>query len=65
MNKELNTFRYKGVIVVQGDLNARTGNEPDFVNADKSDDIFGIENLTNKGSRNSEDTKTNSRGRNC
>ena len=63
MNKELNTFRYKGVIVVQGDLNARTGNEPDFVNADKSDDIFGIENLVNQGPRNSEDTKTNPRGK--
>ena len=63
MNKEINLFRYKGVIIVQGDLNARTGKEPDYVNADKSDDIFGIQNLTNQAPRNSEDTKTNPRGK--
>ena len=65
MNKELNKFQHKGVTIVQGDFNARTGSEPDFVNADKSDDIFGIENLMNQGPRNSEDTKTNVREKNC
>ena len=63
MNKELNTFRHKGVVLVQGDLNARTGNEIDFINGDKSDDILGIENFVNQGPRNSEDSKTNPRGK--
>ena len=63
MNKEINAFRHKGAILVQGDLNARTGNESDFVNADKSDDIFGIDNLSNQGPRNSEDRKVNPRGK--
>ena len=48
MNKELNTFRHKGVVLVQGDLNARTGNEIDFISGDKSDDILGIENFVNQ-----------------
>ena len=63
MNKELNRFKSKGVILVQGDLNARTGSEIDFVNYDKSDDSLGIENLDDHCQRNSEDSKINQRGK--
>ena len=54
MNQELNTFRKNGVILVQGYLNARTGSEIDFVDFDKSDELLGIENLSNHCPRNSE-----------
>ena len=57
MNKELNLFRSKGVTLVQGDLNARTGCEIDFINHDKSDEFLGIENLDDHFQRNSEDSK--------
>ena len=63
MNKEMNLFKNKGVILVQGDLNARTGSEIDFVNHDKSDEFLGIENLANQCQRNSEDSKMNQMGK--
>ena len=63
MNKELNIFRQKGIVLVQGDLNARTGVENDFVNFDKSDELLGIDNLSNHCLRNSEDEKLNPRGK--
>ena len=63
MNKELNTFRQKGVTLVQGDLNARTGSEMDFVDYDKSDEWLGTQNLSNQSARNSEDSKVNQRGK--
>ena len=63
MNQEINTFRNKGVVMVQGDLNARTGSEIDFVEFDKSDELLGIQNLDSHHPRNSEDPKTNPRGR--
>ena len=63
LNEEINTYRHKGVVLVQGDLNARTGSEADFIDFDKSDESFGIENLNNHPPRNSEDTKVNQRGK--
>ena len=63
VNEEVNLFNKKGVVLIQGDLNARVGREPDFVEFDKSDDYFGIENLTNQSQRNSEDKTSNTRGK--
>ena len=63
LNKELNIYRQKGVILVQGDMNARTGIESDFVDPDKSDELFRVQNLSNQSIRNSEDSTVNARGR--
>ena len=53
-------FSKNGVVFLQEDFRAHTGNKPDYLVADKSDDLFGIEN---RELRNSEDTKaTNERG---
>ena len=46
-NEEINIFQKKGITLVQGDLNARTGTEKDFINYDKSDDQLGINNTNN------------------
>ena len=37
LNEELIFFNKKGVALVQGDLNARTGTEKDFIEHDKYD----------------------------
>ena len=62
LNEEINMFKKKGVVILQGDLNARTGNQKDFVEYDKFDEEMGVENLNNQCLRNSEDGNTNSRG---
>ena len=60
---EVNEFRTKGQIYIQGDLNAHTNILPDFMEKDKTDELFGIENWEKTLYRNSEDTKsTNERG---
>ena len=48
--------------MIQGDLNCRTGDDSDYVEGDKSDDYFGIENFSNQNKRNSEDKTKNARG---
>ena len=48
LNEEINYYRKKGIVLVQGDLNARTGKEKDFIEYDKFDDTFGIENYNNE-----------------
>ena len=48
LNEEISYFKKKGVVFVQGDLNARTGNEKDFIEYDKFDDEMGIKNLNNQ-----------------
>ena len=35
INDEISFFKKKGVVIVQGDLNARTGPEKDFIEPDK------------------------------
>ena len=62
-NEEINFYKNKGIVIVQGDLNARTGNAYDFIKHDKFDDAFGIENYSNHLLRNSEDQIINSRGK--
>ena len=61
-NEEINSFQKKGVVLVQGDLNARTGHDKDFVEYDKFDPV-GVENLCNQHIRNSQDLNTNARGK--
>ena len=58
ISEEINLFTTKGNVLIQGDLNARTGNERDFIKHDKSDKNFGIENFENQPLRNSEDKIT-------
>ena len=73
VNDDIDKFRDKGAVLVQGDLNARTGNEQDFIQSDKFDNSLEIEiqisgtsleseNLNNKLSRNSQDKTVNQRG---
>ena len=38
-------FNESGVVFLQRDFNAHTGNSPDYIVADKCDDFFGIENM--------------------
>ena len=63
LNDEILSFKKKGVVIVQGDLNARTGNEKDYIEYDKFDDETGILISHNQYARNSEDQVTNSRGK--
>ena len=60
--EEATHYSKKGEVILQGDINARTGAQPDFLNKDKFDDIFGIENLEINPPRNSEDKKVCERG---
>ena len=62
LNEEISLFRKKGEVFVQGDLNARTAKDNDFIEYDKFDEEMGIQNLDNQSSRNSEDRKANPRG---
>ena len=59
--EEVNFFKNKGTVLIQGDFNARTGMREDFISHDKFDEIFGIENH-DKHKRNSEDVTVNQMG---
>ena len=56
--EDTQVFQEKGVTIVQGDLNARTGILADYITKDKPDDNFCIENHEKPLCRNSEDTHT-------
>ena len=58
-NEEINYYKKKGIVLAHGDLNVRTGKEKGFIEYDKFDDTFGIENDNKQ--RNSENEITNSR----
>ena len=60
--EDAHQYSKKGEIILQGDMNARTGNEPDFLTNDKYDNYFGIENCEINPPRNSEDKKVCERG---
>ena len=62
-NEEINTFKSKGIVLIQGDLNARTGNANDFITYHKFDDALGIDNYENQHLRNSQDEIINNRGK--
>ena len=60
VNDEICKFSKKGIVVIQGDLNARTGTENDNLNIiyDDEEDPLGKESSGNlPGGRNSEDKK--------
>ena len=63
LSEELLCFNKNGVALVQGDFNARTGAEKDYVQHDKYDENFGIENLTNQHLHNSQDQEVKTRGK--
>jgi hypothetical protein len=60
--EEATQFSMKGEVILQGDINARTGDLPDFLTKDKFDDYFGIVNNEKNPPRNSEDKKVCERG---
>ena len=62
LTEETNRFKQKGTILINGDMNARTGQNEDFVKHDKFDETFGIENNCSHPTRNSEDLFLNTRG---
>ena len=60
LNDEICNFSKKGTVFIQGDLNARTGVENDFLcsELDEEDPILGKEVDFKPNARNSEDKKT-------
>ena len=70
LNEEISHFGKKGTIIVQGDLNARTGTSQDFLKSGKYYNSFG-EEMDGDGAgmaddpdlRNSEDRVINARGK--
>ena len=62
VNNEISYFSKKGVVLVQRDINSRVGQDTDYVEGDKSDEQFGVENFANQNVRNSEDHNKNTRG---
>ena len=46
--KKFHFFKKKGEVIVQGDLNARTGIDKDFIVYDKFDDVICVANSCNK-----------------
>ena len=61
--EEAINFKEKGIVLMQGDFNAHTGNMADYIIPDKSDEMFGIEICEQPLLRNSEDRKPlNKRG---
>ena len=62
LNSETNRVRNKGTIIVQGDLNARTGRKCDFLIPDKYDNEIETNSNHDLITRNSEDSFCNIRG---
>ena len=61
LNDEINTFSRKGLVLLQGDLNARTSSDVDYVEFDELDPILG-QDYESQGNRNSQDKRKNPRG---
>ena len=64
VNEEIVNFKKRGLVMIQGDLNGRTGEYSDFVESDKFDSELGIGDLNSENQilRNSEDKIKNKRG---
>ena len=64
LSEEIAKFQQKGEVIIQGDFNARTGRERDFVNSHIMDENYNHREAENMGvvQRNSEDTTINPRG---
>ena len=65
LNDEICNFSKKGTVFIQGDLNARTGVENDFlcIELDEEDPLLGKEVDFKPNARNSEDKKLTVRGK--
>ena len=61
LKEEINCYKNKWIVFVRDGLIARTGKEKDFIEYDKFDDTFGIENYNNQQIRKSEDEIINTR----
>ena len=57
------SFQETGHIIINGDLNAKTGNCNDTITPDKFDETFCISNIELPPKRNSQDISVNPRGR--
>ena len=63
IQEEIQFFQNKGQIYVFGDFNARVAIEIDFIEQDKYDLNYGLQNPTNIPKSNSYDNKINARGK--
>ena len=55
-------FQKRGEVIINGDFNAKTGNEADFITPDKYDDNFVTYHTENQRKRNSQDKTLDDRG---
>ena len=62
LGQEIETFRGKGEVIVQGDLNARTSNKDEIIIADKYDQEIELENSTITHRNSDDSSKTDRRG---
>ena len=60
--EDINLFQSKGIVIINGDFNARTGTENDIISPDKFDNDLGIEIETFRYKRNSQDVVRNKAG---
>ena len=60
--ESVSAFQAKGYVLINGDFNARTGNQNDTISQDKFDTDFDIEIEGNNSKRNSQDKIVNKRG---
>ena len=63
LSEEIIYFQKKGLVIINGDLNAKTGVEDDFVIPDKYNDLTNIQHGDAIRKRNSQDKTLNERGR--
>ena len=55
LSDDVTLLKDKGEVIIQGDLNARTGALEDFITPDKSDELFEVEIAIPPPKRNSQD----------
>ena len=65
LTEEIMSLQKKGEVMINGDLNAKTGNLDDTISPDKSDEGFDIAIEHPPQKRNSEDSAVNPRGEIC
>ena len=62
LDEEILYFQGKGIIILQGDINAHTNNKPDIIEVGKIDQTLDIEHHHILPSRNSEDHSKTDKG---
>ena len=60
--EDIIAFQSKGIVIINGDFNARTGTENDIISPDKFDNDFGLEIENFRSNRNSQDSVINKQG---